>query len=215
MNDSKKVAKKGKAKGGAKGASADAPTRIEATRLDSIEPLARNAKAHDVPKIVRSFRRFGFVAPPTIDEKTGTLAAGHGRVKALERMRKGGEKPPARIDVAADGMWMVPVLRGISFANQHELEAYAIADNRLTEVGGWDKEKLTDWLRDGDEDFESIGFSQDDVKKLLGEMSEEMEKEGESDFVFQVLVECSDEDHQAEVLAQLEGEGMKCRPLIS
>ena len=42
----------------------------------------RNPKDHDIGAISRSVNRFGFTAPVIIDERTGYLAAGHGRRKS-------------------------------------------------------------------------------------------------------------------------------------
>ena len=45
---------------------------------------------------------------------------------------------PRNILKDEDGMWMVPVLSGVKFSTEEEALAYLLADNKLTEIGGWD-----------------------------------------------------------------------------
>lgn len=143
--------------------------RIEYVRLSAVERWPRNPKAHDLSAIQASLRRFGFVAPIVRDDSTGRLVAGHGRLEALLGLRRTGQAPPARIEAEADGEWLVPVLCGVSFANEREAEAYLLADNRLTEVGGWEEALLVDALRDlRDVDgLAGIGWSSREVDALI------------------------------------------------
>jgi hypothetical protein len=143
--------------------------RIEYVRLSAVECWPRNPKAHDLSAIQASLRRFGFVAPIVRDDSTGRLVAGHGRLEALLGLRRTGQTPPARIEVEADGEWLVPVLCGVSFANEREAEAYLLADNRLTEVGGWEEALLVEALRDlRDVDgLAGIGWSSREVDALI------------------------------------------------
>jgi hypothetical protein len=143
--------------------------RIEYVRLSAVERWPRNPKAHDLSAIQASLRRFGFVAPIVRDESTGRLVAGHGRLEALLGLRRTGQTPPARIEVETDGEWLVPVLCGVSFANEREAEAYLLADNRLTEIGGWEESLLVDALRDlRDVDgLAGIGWSTREVDALI------------------------------------------------
>lgn len=117
--------------------------RIEYVSLVTIRRWPRNPKTHDLPAIIVSLRRFGFVAPLVRDEATGMLVAGHGRLDALEKMKADGEPAPGRIDVRG-GEWYVPVLVGVAFQSELEAEAYGLADNRLSELGFWNEEALAD-----------------------------------------------------------------------
>jgi hypothetical protein len=72
--------------------------------------------------------------------------AGHGRKEAYEGLKVAGKPPPARVRVAPDGDWLVPVLRGAAFKDDKEAEAYLLADNRVGELGGWDDLALADML---------------------------------------------------------------------
>jgi hypothetical protein len=64
--------------------------RLEYVPLDDLQPAARNPKRHDLPAIGRSIDTFGYVEPVVLDERTGRLVAGHGRVEQLRAARDGG-----------------------------------------------------------------------------------------------------------------------------
>ena len=146
--------------------------RLEYMPLGEVVRLPRNPKMHDLDHLGASMNRFGFVAPPTIDENSGVLVAGHGRLDMLDKLKADGEDPPDRIHRRDDGEWMIPVVRGVAFESEREAEAYAIADNRLTEVGGWDHQQLAsivaDLAAEGDGSLEGLGFDDSELKRLLG-----------------------------------------------
>lgn len=119
-----------------------AELRVEYVPLSDVEGWPRNPKRHDEDGIADSIERFGFSDPVAVDERTGKLVEGHGRVDALRAMKEDGVEPPERIRVDEGGEWLVPVLRGLSFRDDLEAEAYILAHNRLTERGGWDDEQL-------------------------------------------------------------------------
>jgi len=141
---------------------------VEYLPLSGLRPAARNPKAHDVEALVASLGRFGFVAPVIIDDRTGRLVAGHGRVEALERAKAAGADPPARVKVEG-GEWLVPVVRGVSFARDVDAEAYLLADNQLTAGPGWGDgiDAMLRELRDADA-LVGTGFTEADLRKLLG-----------------------------------------------
>ena len=142
--------------------------RIEYMALSALTKWDRNPKLHNEDAINASVSRFGFISPILINEKTGILVAGHGRVEELERRKAAGEPPPSRISVRK-GEWYVPVIRGVSFATDEEAAAYAIADNRLVELGGWDSEGLAsvlDEVKETDFGLDGLGFDDDDLREF-------------------------------------------------
>ncbi len=149
--------------------------RIEYMPLDKLQRWPRNPKAHDLGALHVSINRFGFVAPITIDERTGKIVAGHGRLDALQQMKAGGKDAPAGIEVR-DGEWYAPVVRGIRFNSDAELEAYLVADNHLVELGGWEEEELAALLSDlaaeDEELLEATGYDADDLDALLAEVGQ-------------------------------------------
>lgn len=140
--------------------------RIEWVELSEIVRWSRNPKDHDLGLIYQSISRFGFVQPILVDETTGQLVAGHGRLDTLLMKRTNSEKAPAGIKVEGDN-WFVPVIRGISFKDEHEAEAYVVADNRTVEQGGWIEDKLAEVLQDHVGDLRGIGFDRADIDELV------------------------------------------------
>ncbi|MEW9530680.1 hypothetical protein [Microbispora sp. NPDC049125] len=128
---------------------ATSPDRyIDLLPLESIPRAERNAKNHDIPRIRGALTKFGCTVAGIIDERTGRLVAGHGRLETLERMRADGAKPPAGVQVSDDGAWLAPIVRGWASANDAEADAYGVVDNRLSELGGWDMRTLPEILQD-------------------------------------------------------------------
>jgi DNA modification methylase len=95
--------------------------------LDALTPNARNARTHSrkqIRQIADSITAFGFLVPLLIDDG-GTLIAGHGRYAAAKLL----------------GLEQVPVIevKGLSEAKRRAL---ALADNKIAENAGWDRELL-------------------------------------------------------------------------
>jgi DNA modification methylase len=147
--------------------------RLEHVPLSELKRAPRNPKGHDLDNLGASIDRFGFVMPLLIDERTGRLVAGHGRLERLESMRDAGDKPPSRILTDDSGDWLVPVIKGVRFKNEAEAEAYLIADNRQVELGGWDDEPLLEMLKEQETagTLDGIGYSSDDVDLLLAQVA--------------------------------------------
>lgn len=120
----------------------------EVSRAD-LKPYERNAKKHSaeqVEKIARSIKEFGFLSPCLIDRDLNIIA-GHGRVMAAEQL----------------GMETVPCVF-VEGLTEEQRRAYILADNRLTELGGWDDELVQEELAALSEvgfDIELTGFEFD------------------------------------------------------
>ena len=147
--------------------------------LDDIIGADNNPKDHDLGVLYQSMKRFGFTNPIIMNESTGKLLAGHGRLQTLKMLRDNGEKAPDRIEVEVDTgdknieYWYVPVLYGVSIDNVSEAQAYLIADNRLTELGGWKPMDLMDSLTEILEEtgnLDGTGYDLDDVETILADI---------------------------------------------
>lgn len=147
--------------------------RIEYVSIDALKKHPRNPKDHDIGAISRSVGRFGFTSPVIVDERTGYLVAGHGRIDTLSQMKAQGKQPPANVQRSGQD-WLVPVIRGVAFNSDAEVEAYLVADNRLTILGGWNEPELARLLQDlaaQDEALlEATGYDGDDLQALLEEL---------------------------------------------
>lgn len=124
------------------GAGEEPPRWMDYARLSDIAGAERNPKRHDDRRLSEAIGRFGFADALIVDERTGRLGAGHGRLEALRAAREAGEEPPEGVVVDADGEWRVPVQRGWASASEEAARAFLIAHNRLTELGGWDEAEL-------------------------------------------------------------------------
>lgn len=161
--------------------------RLEYIALASLRPANRNPKQHRVETVKASMCRFGYVAPMILNETTGRLVAGHGRLESLRKAKAEGKAPPTRIRVQ-NGDWLVPVVRGVSFADDREAEAYLLADNQTTILGGWDDDELHEIITAlGKEDaLDGTGFEhlfeqdveQDDPTPLIDRATELQKKWG-------------------------------------
>lgn len=145
--------------------------RVRARPISELRPGSANARIHSdkqVAQIARSISAFGFVSPVLITPD-GSILAGHGRVRAAERL----------------GMTDVPTLE-VDHLSPSQMRAYMIADNRLAELAGWDEEILRiefQHLLDAEIDFEitDVGFDIAEIDILLG--SSEAQKDGDDEFL--------------------------------
>jgi hypothetical protein len=153
----------------------DLPVRIEYVPLGSLKLHPRNPKDHDLGALAASFGRFGFVAPIIVDERSGYIAAGHGRYRALLAMKQQRQPPPARVRETGDGEWLVPVVRGVEFRDADAAAGYLVADNRLVILGGWKQDELASLLKElGEKDaLAGTGYDGDDVDALLKRLAHE------------------------------------------
>ena len=133
--------------------------KIEMRAIDDVRPNSRNARTHSkkqIRQIARSVRRFGFLNPILADE-TGTVLAGHGRLEAARLL----------------GILQVPVV-AIAHLSDTDKRAYVIADNKLAENAGWDREmlaielgELAVILPEIDLDIGITGFATGELDSLL------------------------------------------------
>ena len=131
--------------------------RIEIWLIEKLIPYARNPRTHSdqqVMQIAASIAEFGFVNPILVDTDAGILA-GHGRLLAAQKLK----------------LKEVPVIV-LDHLSPAQRKAYLLADNKLAELAGWDEELLRLELKDlelADFDLGVIGFSDDELRDLLGD----------------------------------------------
>ena len=195
--------------------------KIIYTQLHQIVPNDKNPKEHDIEEIIRSFQRFGFTNPLIIDSNTNKLVAGHGRLQALKYLK-------AREQQAPDGIkennndWLVPTIKR-AFLNENEAMAYIIADNKLTEIGNWDNNKLSDMVNELLENdvnlTDGIGIYNlnefiDELNQLETTAKETVETNPEAyEAQFLVVVVAQNEKEQENLFVELTERGHECRIL--
>lgn len=146
--------------------------RLELVELGKLKKADRNPKRHALAQIEASIERFGFAEPLVMDERTGRLVSGHGRLHVLEQLRDSGRATPPGVQVTESGEWLVPVVRGWRSKNEREAGALLVAVNKLTEAGGWDQAELGELLRDlGADDLVGTGFTSGDLDSLLEDLA--------------------------------------------
>lgn len=124
---------------------------------------ARTHSKHQIRQIAASVREFGFTNPVLIDAKN-TIIAGHGRVEAAK----------------LEGLELVPTIR-LENLTEDQIRAYILADNRLAEKAGWDKEilaiELQHLLNIDDLDITITGFEVPEIDLILQEVRAEQDQE--------------------------------------
>ena len=153
-------------------------TEMVEVALSSLKPYERNAKLHPTEQIERlkeSIREFGFISPCLIDSENNIIA-GHGRVEAAKSL----------------GLKSVPCVyvEGLTDAQRR---AYILADNRLTEMGGWDMDIVSqevEWLRGEGFNIDVTGFTADDI--LFDEIDFGLDEDTEPEPPAEAITETGD-----------------------
>ncbi len=125
--------------------------KVELVAINSLTPNPRNARTHSdkqVAQIAASIERFGWLVPIIVDE-VDMIAAGHGRWLAAMTMC----------------LREVPIIRA-SFLTDEDRRAFALAENRIAQLSGWDESILAEELTilfEGGYELEITGFSVADL----------------------------------------------------
>jgi len=155
---------------------------LEYRALDDLLRWPRNPKDHDLEQLSASFERFGYTDPILVDETSGRIVAGHGRLEALQEKAAAGERPPDLIDVDEHGRWLVPVIRGVGFKDALEAEAYLVTDNQLVIGPGWKQTELDAMLAehiDAGRSLQGTGIDAGALRKRLEKQAAELAAEVE------------------------------------
>jgi DNA modification methylase len=134
--------------------------QIQNLPIEKLRLYTNNARTHSkrqIRQIADSIKRFGFCNPVLIDEHA-QIIAGHGRVAAAKLL----------------GMEQVPTMQ-LAHLSDVEKRAYILADNRLAEISGWDREILAIELQalvNLDFEVELTGFATAEIDLVLEEANE-------------------------------------------
>jgi DNA modification methylase len=134
--------------------------QLEYVAVSRLKPYPANARTHSrkqIRQIAESLKRFGFINPPLVDDHD-VIIAGHGRIAAAKQL----------------DLKTVPILR-LAHLSAAEKRAYILADNKLAEQAGWDREILALELQaliDLDFAVELTGFQMGEIDIILAEAAE-------------------------------------------
>jgi len=126
--------------------------------IEEIIPYERNPRKNDhaVEIVARSIKEFGFNVPILLDADN-IIISGHTRLKAAKKL----------------GLKEVPVIYKTDL-EPHQVGAFRLMDNKSGEMANWDRELLGEELsalQDADIDMNITGFSDEEIAKLIDEIS--------------------------------------------
>jgi hypothetical protein len=188
----------------------DSVSPVESIKSLKQDPKnARKRTAQSKFLIEESLKRFGAARSIVIDESNRILA-GNGTIDAATR--SGIDK--VRI-IETDGDEIIAVRR--TGLTEEEKVGLALADNRTSDLSEWDAQMLAQLATEHDI---LPWFSQDDISELLGkeESFDPDDPEDQTDKitdVFQIIVNCTSEEQQTDLLNRLLDENYECRALNS
>jgi DNA modification methylase len=142
------------------------------SNVDAIKPNPRNARTHSkkqLDQIDKSVDACGFVAPVLIDENS-MLLGGHGRLLVAKRR----------------GLKTIPAIRirGLSEAKKRAL---LLADNKIADNAGWDRERLAlelpelaELLIEESLDISITGFEPAEIDQLVSDFESNTEDPADS-----------------------------------
>ena len=129
-----------------------------AVPVDSLSSLPGNPRRGDVDAVARSLDRFGKRKPVVVD-RSGVVIAGNHTLAAAVSLGWG--------EIAAV----------VVEDDEQTARAFALADNRTSDLGSYDDGLLLDLLLGVDDSglLEATGYSREDVEGLLGSGSDGVE----------------------------------------
>ncbi len=117
-------------------------------RVDELREYDNNPRNNDnaVDAVAASIELAGFKVPMVIDAD-GVIVAGHTRLKAAKKL----------------GMTEVPCIIADDLTDD-QIRAFRLADNKVSELAGWDIEKLGQELAEIDIDMSVFGFDSMEIE---------------------------------------------------
>src|SRR5215217_1122390 len=137
--------------------------QIEMRSPASLKPNPRNARTRtkrEIRRIAESIQIAGNLQPIVVDEND-VILAGHGRLAAAKLL----------------GLEMVPTIKVVGLTEAQK-RLFAIADNKLTENAGWDREvlarefaELSDLLKQEGLELTLTGFDPAEIDSVLNDFA--------------------------------------------
>lgn len=171
--------------------------KVEVVPISALTPDPTNARTHskkNLDAIAGSLRQFGQRRPLVV--YGDVVIAGNGTIEAAKSL----------------GWTEIAVTRVPRGWSPEQAKAYALADNRTAELADWDAAVLADQLIELDAvgwDLSEFGFAQ-----MEPPTDPEPGGGGELGERYEVVVECSDQFQQQELLERFSGEGLRVRAIV-
>jgi hypothetical protein len=131
--------------------------RIDTLKLDPVNPRVHSKR--QIRQLATNIAKFGFNVPILVDAERKVIA-GHGRLLACGEL----------------GIAEVPTLR-LDHLTPAQARAFAIADNRLSEIASWDDQLLAEQLKelsllDLDFSLELTGFEMGEIDLRIASLED-------------------------------------------
>lgn len=189
---------------------------LETVNIRDLNTHYRNPRRGDVAVIKQSMRANGVYNPMVVNRGTFTgrkmeVIAGNHRLLALRELADEHPDDPAwtRADV-----YVVDV-------DEDRATRILLADNRTSDLGGYDNDELLGLLDDLDGDYIGTGYTDDYVDALLGANTPDDWLDGEDDAEienaqhnYSIVVDCRSEQEQVQLLEKFMEEGLECRAIM-
>jgi hypothetical protein len=140
------------------------PRQIEMLPLSALKPMDRNARTHSkrqIEQLAQAMKTFGFINPIIVDGRRNIIA-GHARASSAKLL----------------GLKTVPTI-AVTDLSEAEIRAFLLADNKLAENSGWDRELLALELEalqialpEIGLDLDITGFDPGEIDSLMGDFVE-------------------------------------------
>ena len=179
----------------------------EEVALDRLTPHPRNPRRGDLEAIGASVDANGWYGALVVQRSTGHILAGNHRYQVARR----------------SGVASLPVL-WVDVDDERALRIL-LADNRTNDLAGQQDSVLADLLAELAHlpaGLAGTGYDAPDLDRLLGNMNDSLPEAppagDQSDRLverFQILIECGSEEEQRVLLDRFDGEGLRCRALVT
>ncbi len=171
--------------------------KVEKVKISSLTLDPENARTHsekNVDAISGSLKQFGQRKPIVVYDNI--VIAGNGTIEAAKKL----------------GWTDIEITRAPADWTFDQARAFALADNRTGELADWDSTMLANQLLE----LDAVGY---DISEWGFEaLSPPIDPEPLSDpFLgekYEVVVQCSDEFEQQELLKRFSDEGLKVRAIV-
>jgi hypothetical protein len=173
----------------------------EVVAIDSVKPHPRNPNNGDQERINESIEAHGQFRTVVLSQDDYLLAGNHTYAGAMEKGKK------------TLGVIRLPLMH-----DHPQAIEIMLADNHIGRKGKDDKgilEELLMEVKESQGNLLGAGFQDDELDRLLAENEAASDAALSANLEYKVIIDCTSEEHQAQLLERFEAEGLKCKALIA